>query len=226
MPGSRLIVALDGLERRQALDLSACLRDAVWGFKVNDLLVECGVEIVRALKPLGRVFADAKLHDIPHTVANGVRRLASAGADLITVHASGGTAMVQAAVSAAGRAKILAVTVLTSLSDADCDAIYHCDTRSAVLGLANLAARAGAGGIVCSPHELERVRSCEGLDGLLKVTPGIRPAAYGTPDDQRRTWSPRAAIQAGADLLVVGRPITAAADPRQALEQIVEEIRL
>src|SRR5689334_17776634 len=115
----KIIVALDGMTRSEALELATALKGSVWGFKVNDLLIQCGLEIVRELKKFGGVFADPKLSDIPNTVGNSVRVLAAAGADLITVHASASAASLKAAVAEAGPSRILAITVLTSMSDED-----------------------------------------------------------------------------------------------------------
>jgi len=225
MSDSPIVIPLDGMGRAQAVALAERLLGKVWGFKVNDLLLACGTSIVEELKGLGRVFVDAKLHDIPNTVANGVKRLASAGADLITVHASGGPAMVRAAVEQSGGAGILAVTVLTSLDDVTADEVFGSDAAGAVVRLARMAAGAGAAGIVCSPRELVTVSAMPEMQGRLKVTPGIRPAWHGKADDQRRSMTPAEAITAGADLLVIGRPITGAADPVAAVERVLAEIR-
>lgn len=220
MKQSPLIIPLDGMKVASALTLAKQLSGSVWGFKVNDLLIECGVDIVTQLKRFGNVFADPKLHDIPNTVANGVRRLADAGADLITVHASGGEAMMEAACTAAGASKILAVTVLTSLRVDEAWYIYGQRPAAMVRQFALQAQHAGVHGIVCSPQELHTKLP----KGLVKVVPGIRPAWYARDDDQSRTATPAAAIKAGADLLVIGRPITRADDPRRAVAQTHEEI--
>jgi orotidine-5'-phosphate decarboxylase len=220
----RIIVALDGISRADSLAMAAELKDLVWGFKVNDLLVECGVEIVSQLKEYGNVFADAKLHDIPNTVANGVKRLEAAGADLITIHASGGPAMIAAAAGAAENACLLTVTVLTSLGDEDSQSIFGRTSKEAVISFARLAGQHGAGGIVCSAKELEFVEQEKQLKTLLKVIPGIRPRWYGTSDDQKRTKSPADAIRDGADLLVIGRPITKHSCPAEAAELVLKEL--
>lgn len=193
MENQRTIVALDGISEKEALGIARLLKGRVWGFKVNDLLFE-NIGIIGKLKKFGKVFADAKLYDIPNTVANGVRRLSAAGADMITVHASGGVEMVRAAKKAAGRSKILAVTVLTS---------FIRNQSKNVLKLAEDAKRAGADGIVCSGHELKYLAKFS----LLKVVPGIRPKWYKEKDDQKRTMAPEEAIKLGADFLVIGRPI-------------------
>ncbi len=208
-----IIVALDGISSKEALRIARMMHGRVWGFKVSDLLFEDSA-IIGRLKKFGRVFADAKLYDIPNTVTNTVARLSKKGASFITVHASGGTEMMKAAVCAAGRSKILAVTVLTSKSD-----------PTAVVQLARAAAKAGVSGIVCSGHELEAVRRVPELRPLLKVVPGIRPRWYRIKHDQKRTMTPAHALERGADYLVVGRPLLRAADPVKALDRLIEEMR-
>lgn len=221
---NRIIIPLDGMDKNSALELANTLKDLVWGFKVNDLLVQEGLSIISELKHFGLVFADAKLHDIPNTVANGVRALDAAGADLITVHASGGHNMLQAAAQAATHAKILAVTVLTSIADVDCEYVFGRTASQTVQLLATLAARAGVPGIVCSPKELEMLNTDDSTKALFKVIPGIRPTWHGKSDDQQRTATPAEAIKNGADLLVIGRPITHAENPREAAERINSEL--
>ncbi len=220
----KIIVALDGISKADALALAAKLRGLVWGFKVNDLLVECGLPIISELKAYGNVFADAKLHDIPNTVLNGVKRLAGAGADLITIHASGGKKMIAEAAGASGSAKILAVTVLTSLNEQDSREVFGKTPREAVLMLARIAKDGGAHGTVCSPEEVALLASEPELQELIKVVPGIRPSWHGTPDDQARTNTPAEALKAGASLLVIGRPIVKHEDPARAAEMINQEI--
>lgn len=199
-----IIIALDGMPSRRALALARRFKDLVWGFKVNDLLFD---GIIPGLKRYGRVFADAKLHDIPNTVANSVRRLSLAGADMITVHAAGGVEMMWAATRAKGRSKIIAVTVLTSRRKND----------AAFKELLKDARTAGVHGIVCSAHEVPLIRKKD----LLVVVPGIRPLGYTVSDDQKRTATPRQALDAGADLLVIGRPITRVRDPEKALRDMM-----
>jgi orotidine-5'-phosphate decarboxylase len=182
---------------------------------------------VRALAPLP-VFVDLKLHDIPNTVAGAVRALLPLAPRLLTVHAAGGAAMVAAARRAAENAGttrplLLAVTVLTSL---DADALRASGVTGGLLGqvsrLARQALEAGADGLVCSAHEVTMLRAAFG-DGPLLVVPGVRPAGA-TADDQVRRMTPRAAAAAGADWLVVGRPITGAPDPAAAAAAIAAEI--
>lgn len=217
---SKIIVACDGMNEAQALTLAERLGDKVWGFKVNDLLIQNGLPIIEKLKKHGKVFADAKLYDIPNTVANSVAALSSAGADLITVHASGGVKMMQAAVKAAGKSQILAVTVLTSMDQSTVNSVYHQDTASQVKSLAHLAAEAEVFGIVCSPEELTLLSTLR----LAKVTPGVRPEWHVKGDDQVRIATPLDAVKQGASFLVVGRPITGHADPLHAVELINREV--
>ena len=169
----------------------------------------------RAVEALGAfdlpLFLDLKLHDIPNTVARAVRALAPTPVAMLTVHAAGGPRMVAAAVDAAQGRLVLAVTVLTSLDASDLDATgIGGGATDQALRLGDLALKAGAGGIVCSAHEVRAMRECFG-PGPKLVVPGIRPAAAN--DDQKRTTTPAEALKAGADILVVGRPITEAADP-------------
>lgn len=225
---SPIIVALDGIDRDRALGLAHELRDIVWGVKVNDLLLAYGTAIVRDLSQVTRVFADPKLHDIPNTVANGVKRLSDAGASLITVHASGGPAMLEAAAREAGNATILAVTVLTSISETECCRIFSRSAPDTVVHLAGMAAQSQVGGIVCSPQELPRLAADPVCAKLLKVVPGVRPAAArhaSSKDDQVRIGTPQDALAKGAGLLVIGRPITEDPHPREAALRIVSELQ-
>ncbi|MDP3901242.1 MAG: orotidine-5'-phosphate decarboxylase [bacterium] len=226
---SPVIIPLDGMDRAEALRTASHLSDLAWGFKVNDQLIQEGAKIVYDLKRLtgARIFADPKLHDIPNTVRNSVRVLRDAGADLITVHASGGIEMMQAAAEEMPDG-ILAVTVLTSLHDDEENGnneirhIYGKSLRQTVREMALDAAGAGVRGIVSSAQELD-VLNEEPLKKLLKVTPGIRPEWYQVADDQARTMTPREALEQGADLLVIGRPILRADDPLKALQRTLQE---
>lgn len=204
---NNIIVALDGLSEQEALAIAKQLSGKVWGFKINDLLYS---GILQKLARHGRVFADAKLHDIPNTVGNSVRRLSKLGARMISVHASGGRDMIRAAVRARGKSKIVAVTVLTSRHKSDDE--FKVLVRSAHA--------AGAQGIVCSAYELPLRRPGK----LFTVVPGIRPTWYRKKDDQRRTVTPAVALAAGADYLVVGRPITRTRDPLHALHRIINDV--
>ncbi len=218
------IVALDGMNRAQALAMAEQLSGSVWGFKVNDLLVDCGVEIISTLKKFGKVFADPKLYDIPNTVGNSVKKIADAGADLITIHASGGEEMIAKAVENSGKATVLTVTVLTSFSEEGVSKVYGADSSDTVIKLAKLAAGAGASGIVCSAKELELIKGDDALSSLTTVVPGIRPRWYGKADDQKRVMTPADAAAAGANYLVIGRPITSHNNPIEAVKLITEEL--
>lgn len=220
---SKIIAALDGMTKKEALDLASTLNGQVWGFKVGDLLLDTGVSLLSELKKFGKVFADLKFHDIPKTVENLVSRVDRAGADLLTVHASGGSEMIQAAVKSGASAKIVCVTALTSLSDSDCLSIYGANCEKTVCKLATNALNARAFGIVCSPLELNFLKAKE-YAGLAKITPGVRPDWYQTSDDQTRVSTPREAVQNGADLLVIGRPITQHSNPLDAVSLINLEI--
>jgi orotidine-5'-phosphate decarboxylase len=170
------------------------------------------------------VFLDLKLHDIPATVAGAARAVARLRPALLTVHAAAGSAAIRAAADAAPDATIVAVTVLTSLGEADLDRIGLAGPASAaVRRLATLAVEAGATGLVCSPQEVAEVRSEVGQEITL-VTPGVRPAGVDV-NDQARVATPEEALRAGADLLVIGRPITAAADPGAAAAAIAASLR-
>jgi len=228
-PEDRLIVALDVSSATEALKIVQALGPAVSTYKVgNQLFTAEGPGVVRELVGSGKkIFLDLKFHDIPNTVAGGVRSAAALGVCMLTVHAAGGSAMLRAAMDAARQAPkpplVLAVTVLTSLSDADLQETGVAGrTRDHALVLATLARNCGCDGIVASPHEARIIRQELGT-GFVIVTPGIRPAGSGK-GDQSRVNTPAEAIAAGADYLVVGRPITEADDPAQAARQIVNEI--
>jgi orotidine-5'-phosphate decarboxylase len=230
-PRDRLIVALDTASLPEAEGLVERLAGGVGMFKVGaQLFTAAGPTAVEMVRKRGaRVFLDLKYHDIPATVSGAVREAARLGVALLTVHASGGARMLRAAADAAAavgreRPRILAVTVLTSLDRATLQ--RELGVPSAVEGhavhLADLAREAGCDGVVASPREAARLRALLGR-GALIVTPGIRPAG-GAADDQARTATPAVAVRAGADYLVVGRPITGAPDPAGAAAAIVAEI--
>ena len=226
----RLIVALDLPDLPAAEALVDRLAGVVAHFKVGSALFTAAgpaaVEMVR--RRGGRVFLDLKYHDIPATVAGAVEAAARLGVGLLTVHASGGAAMLRAAAAAArtgrDRPRIVAVTVLTSLDRAALQ--KELGVPVAILGhavqLATLAREAGCDGVVASAREAARLRAILGPEALI-VTPGIRPAG-GSADDQARIATPTVAIQAGADYLVVGRPITGAPDPAAAASAILAEM--
>jgi orotidine-5'-phosphate decarboxylase len=222
-----IAVALDAPDLETAARWAALVDPHVSTVKIGlELYLRYGPDAVASVRGASsvRVFLDLKLHDIPATVAGAARAVARLRPDLLTVHAAGGAAMVRAAVEAAPGAKTLAVTVLTSLGDADLDRIGLAGPVSdAVRRLAVLAVEAGAQGLVCSPQEAETLRAEVGPDILL-VTPGIRWAG-GEAHDQARVATPEDALRAGADLLVVGRPITAAADPGAAAAAMAAAVR-
>ncbi len=227
---SPVFCALDRSDLEGALGLGRSLLDLVGGLKVGlEFVTANGPDGVRRVVAQGLpVFLDGKFHDIPNTVARAVRAAASLGVAMMTLHVAGGRAMLRAAVEAAHLREpcpqLLGVTVLTSLDDADLDAlgVPHKVTDQ-VLRLAELAWDSGLDGVVCSPHEVAPLRRRFGREFKLAV-PGIRPKALAR-SDQKRTMGPAEAIAAGADLLVIGRPITDAADPRAAAAAIAAEIR-
>jgi orotidine-5'-phosphate decarboxylase len=184
--------------------------------------------VVARLRAYGRVFCDVKLFDIPNTVANQVQRLAEAGAALVTLHCAGGAAMLEAAREARDAAgpdtRLLGVTVLTSFDDAAAQATFGRAVAPQVRAFAEQALAARLDGLVCAPPELALLDEVDPQRRLLRVTPGVRPAWHTAPDDQRRTLTPREARALGADLLVIGRPITRAADPVAACERILAEL--
>lgn len=225
MPDS-IFVALDFESAEEALSLVAALGDDCSAYKVGlQTLVEAGPDMVRQLTSRGKsVFLDLKTHEIPNSVAGAVRAAGKLGADMVTVHASGGAAVLRSAVEAAApfpRLKVLALTVITSLGDADLPEIgLQADVKAQVLRLARLAASCGCHGVVASPHEAAML--AEALpQGMLIVVPGIQLDA--TPGgDQARSASPGYAKAAGATHIVVGRAVTQAADPRLAYRRVVE----
>ena len=223
-PRDRLIVALDVSSVEAAQALVARLGDAVSFYKIGyQLAFAGGIAYAHSLIDAGKqVFVDLKLHDIGNTVAQGVKSVARLGATFLTVHAYPPT--MQAAVQAReGELRILAVTVLTSFDDADLKAAgYAATVAELVARRAAQAREIGVDGVVCSPEEAAKVRAIVG-DKLCLVTPGIRPAGAEI-GDQKRIATPAAAIAAGADYLVVGRPVIAAPDPKAAAEAIVAEI--
>jgi orotidine-5'-phosphate decarboxylase len=224
VPRERLIVALDLSSVEAAEALVGRLGDAVSFYKIGyQLAYAGGLSYAQRLAGAGKqVFLDLKLHDIGNTVAQGVKSVARLGATFLTVHAYPQT--MQAAVEAReGGLRILAVTVLTSYDDDDLKAAgYDASVKALVAGRAEQARVLGVDGLVCSPEEAANVRTIVGA-GMTLVTPGIRPAGA-QAGDQKRIMTPAAAIAAGADYLVIGRPIVAAPDPRAAAEAIVAEI--
>jgi orotidine-5'-phosphate decarboxylase len=221
-PRERICAALDFASWEAAEPFARAVAPEVGMLKVGlELFAAAGPEAVRRAAALGRpVFLDLKLHDIPNTVEGAARSAAASGASLLTVHAAGGDEMVRAAGrGAGGRLRILAVTVLTSLDAAALGRVGLQGTPAqAVVRLARLAVDAGADGVVCSPHEVQAVRAAVG-PGPLLVVPGVRPpgAARG---DQARVATPAEAVRAGADVVVVGRPLREGGDPAAAARAI------
>jgi orotidine-5'-phosphate decarboxylase len=220
----QIIVALDVPSKREALELVGQLCDQISFFKIGlQLYTAEGPEIVRTVIAAGaKVFLDLKLHDIPNTVAKAVESAGELGVQMLTIHLTGGAEMVRAAV--AGRKKdmsILGVTVLTSANEQTLvEAGVFDKIDNHVLRLAKLGVTAGIDGLVASPHEIKMLRPEFG-DQITIVVPGIRPA-WSQKGDQKRVMTPREALDAGADYLVIGRPITAQPKPREALAKILE----
>ncbi len=230
--GNPLIVALDVPELDQAVELARRLEGQVGFYKVGlELFGAHGPEAVRAIGKFGPIFLDLKLHDIPTTVERSARALGRLGVTLLTIHAGGGPEMIAAAVrgldegtrgSSGPAPLVLAVTVLTSMSDDDLAAVNAPPAAEQVPALAKMATAAGAPGLVCAPKDLAAVRGAVGPDTVL-VTPGIRPSGSDS-DDHARGATPGDAISGGANLLVVGRPITRATDPLAAARGILAEV--
>jgi len=234
MKNKKLIIALDVETPRKALDLVKQLHSIAGMFKVgSQLFTAAGPQIVRdILAHDSQVFLDLKFHDIPHQVAGAARSAAELGVFLFTIHASGGSEMMQRAVDSVNevaaktghRSSVLAISVLTSIDATILEQIGVTSTPSeSVLRLVKLAEAAGVDGVVASPQEIEAIRQTVSRPEFLVVTPGIRPAAN-EAGDQKRVATPAAAIAAGASYLVVGRPITGAPDPLAAAHEISAEM--
>ncbi len=230
-PQDKIIIALDVPDTAGALRLLDSLGDPPALCKIGlELFTAEGPSVVKAVQDRGSaIFLDLKFHDIPHTVAHAIRSAADLGVAMTTLHAGGGPVMLEAAAKAAvegGRSDLLllAVTILTSMDAAQLAATGITDEPEAqVLRLVRLASESGMGGIVCSPREITATRGVFGKN-LRIVTPGGRPI-WAAAGDQKRVMTPADALKAGADWLVIGRPITAAADPRAAYARIVAEMK-
>jgi orotidine-5'-phosphate decarboxylase len=225
----RLVVAIDRSSRDDVLRLADALHGTVGVFKIGlQAFIANGASIVREIVSRGeRVFLDLKIHDIPNTARHAVEEALALGAAMTTVHAAGGEAMLRECADVAGRAPgaplVLAVTVLTSLDDRDLQQIgFPGSAVDNAVRLALLSKECGLRGVVASPREIAAIRAACG-EGFVILTPGIRPAGSDA-GDQRRTMTPAAAVAAGADYIVVGRPITGASDPRGAALAIVDSM--
>ena len=222
----KIIVALDVATKEKALELVEELREQISFFKIGlQLYTAEGPEIVRAVLSTGAKFwLDLKLYDIPNTVARAVESASNLGVHMLTIHLSGGSEMIRAATAArANNISILGVTVLTSANEQTLRQVGISDGMdNQVLRLAKLGVECGIDGLVASPHELKMLRD-ELCSKIAIVTPGVRPS-WAEPGDQKRVMTPRQALDAGADYLVIGRPIIADTNPRQALTKILDEL--
>jgi len=239
MARNPLVIALDVDSAVKALDLVERLRGLAGMFKIgNQLFTAEGPEIVRKITGLGeQVFLDLKFHDIPNTVARAAVAAARMGVAIFNVHASGGSAMMRTTSDALKEAAakegwqcplVLGVTVLTSMNDETLVELgLGGTTETQVIRLAKLSANSGLDGVVASPHEIRAVRDAVGKPGFVILTPGIRPGGVVSKagaDDQSRVMTAGEAIRAGADFIVVGRPITSASDVAQAARRMLEEV--
>ena len=225
-PRDRLIVALDFPSQAKALALVSALSGSISIYKIGlQLYTAAGPAVVQAVAATGaKIFLDLKLHDIPNTVAKAVAAAGELGVAMLSVHLSGGNAMLKAAMEAKPpQLSLLGVTVLTSATQETLREIgVAAEMSEHVLRLAELGQQTGIDGLITSPREVGFLRQRLGSEIVL-VTPGVRPA-WAAADDQKRFTTPREAIKNGADYMVIGRPITAAADPRAAVERVVEEL--
>lgn len=218
----KIIVALDGVEANEALYTASVLSGRVWGFKINDLLLHSGISIISRLHRYGCVFCDPKLYDIPSTVANSVKKLSRAGADMISVHAAEDIKLLVAAVKNSGSSKIIGVSALTSQKQVS-------KQKLMIAAFNVLVSRAD--GIVIGTGDIKTLNQKPEYKQLIKIVPGVRPVWWNSvktdineKDDQKRIATPREAFKAGADFLVIGRPITKSDNPLEAVERIKYEI--
>lgn len=218
----RIIVALDGMEINEALRMAQILSGSVWGFKINDLLLEAGTSIIPRLRRYGYVFCDPKLYDIPSTVANSVQKLARAGANIISVHATADIKLLMAAINYRGNSKIVGISTITSQEKAS--------RKNLMLAAFNVLV-SRADGIVLGTRNIKTLNQKPEYKKLIKIVPGVRPVWWNPldmtgakKDDQKRIATPREAFKAGADFLVIGRPITKSDSPLEAVERIKYEI--
>ena len=211
MSKAPIVLAVDTPELATAIEWVKATQDYISVYKLGlEFFLTFGSEGVKAIKDVtdSDIFLDLKLHDIPHTVSGAAKAVSHLAPRYLTVHASGGVAMIKAAVDASPQTHVTGVTILTSLSEEDVSEIGYRDTAlESAVGLAKIAVAGGAGAIVCSPLEIVAIRAAIGASPII-ITPGVRPADSGVVDDQVRTMTPHAAIAAGASLVVIGRPIT------------------
>ena len=222
---SPIFCAIDTPDLDRAEILAAQIKPYVGGLKLGlEFFLAHGVAGYHRMAQVGLpIFLDLKLHDIPNTVAGAIGSLLPLQPAFMTIHASGGAAMMRAAKGQGGKAKLLAVTVLTSLDGDDLTQVGQgADTTQQVLRLAKLAQDNGMDGVICSPEEIRSLRAALGKDFILMV-PGIRPT-WAAAQDQKRTMTPREAMQLAATYLVIGRPITGAENPADAARKIAEDI--
>ena len=211
MSKAPIVLAVDTPELTTAIEWVKATQDYVSVFKLGlEFYLTFGSDGVKAIKDVTNsdIFLDLKLHDIPHTVSGAAKAVSHLAPRYLTVHASGGAAMIKAAVEASPKTHVTGVTILTSLSEDDVLEIGFKDNAlSSAVGLAKIAVNSGAGAIVCSPLEIAAIRAAVGSSAII-ITPGVRPAEAAAVDDQVRTMTPKAAIATGANLVVIGRPIT------------------
>lgn len=228
MKENPIIVALDNMCTKQALNIAKSLSGMVWGFKVNHLLYN--PNIIKYLKKFGNVMADPKTAEIPTITASWVKVYSTFGADIITVHASSGEKSLRAAVAESEKhgSKIFAVTVLTSLDEKECKKIFGQGARTAAFQFSTIASRAGVRGVVSSAHEIIAINTSRETKSMKVATPGIRPDWYRkikSAEDQERTATPKEAIDKGANYIIMGRAITKGPfSPKEAVEKILKEI--
>jgi orotidine-5'-phosphate decarboxylase len=211
MSKAPIVLAVDTPDLETAINWVKATQESVSVFKLGlEFFLTFGSDGVKAIKDVtdSDIFLDLKLHDIPHTVSGAAKAVSHLAPKYLTVHASGGSAMIQAAVSALPNTHVTGVTVLTSLSEVDVTQLgFRSNALDTAVGLASLASSAGAKAIVCSPLEIKAIRQVIGTDPII-ITPGVRPLDSAPGDDQVRTMTPQLALQAGANLVVIGRPIT------------------
>ena len=222
----KIILATDEFSKDQLLEFVRNIGSRFYCVKIHSLYDQFGPSIVKEIKSAGasRVWVDTKLHDIPNTVKLRAKAIADSGADILTVHASGGAEMLRAAKEGFGSGKVYAVTALTSLSDEDIKTIYNSSgAEELVFRLAGLVKESRVDGLVCSPKEIAMLRANSDFKDLELVIPGIRSAGVDA-NDQKRFDTPTNALKAGANFLVIGRQLTQAADPAVAIDLLEQEI--